>query len=78
MSTLANECDDEGVQARIVDLHVEDAASTSRDGHGLHTLGTASWFTQARLKMVPTTWNAVSNDGPAVTTQKRTNSAGRK
>src|SRR5262245_54392904 len=35
-----------------------------------------SWFTQARFRIVPTTWNAVSNDGPAVTTQKRTVSPG--
>src|SRR4029453_9735516 len=35
-----------------------------------------SWFTQARLRIVPTTWKSVSKDGPAVTTQKRTVSPG--
>ena len=33
-------------------------------------------FTQARSRIVPTTWKFVSSDGPAATTQKRVVSPG--
>ena len=65
---------DERVEAVLAEMDVEDGAATGGDGHrlraGQHVVGSPS--VQARSSRVPTTWKAVSNDGPAATTKKRT------
>ena len=70
-STCANACDDERVQALLVELYVEDAAPTG----GTTTVWTSFWggfvmspLTQARSSSPPTTWKFVSSVGPAATT----------
>ncbi len=70
---------DEWVEARLVDLDVEDRTASGRHDDGLDALLerlVMSGFTQARSKIVPTTWKFVSSVGPAATTQKRTVSPG--
>ena len=70
---------DERVEARLVDLDVEDASATGRHLHRLDAVlrraGDVA-FGQARSKIVPTTWKSVSSVGPAATTQRRTVSPG--
>ena len=71
---------DERVEALLVDLDVEDAAAAGGDDDRLHAVLRRGWFmsplTQARSRIVPTTWKLVSSVGPAATTQKRVVSPG--
>ena len=62
---------DEGVEAFLVELDVEDGAATGGDENRLDpVLGglVRSPFTQARSSSPPTTWKFVSSVGPAATT----------
>ena len=72
---------DERVEARLVDLDVEDAAAAGGHGDRLHVVqrvGRGSCRRTGRrvFRIVPTMWKSVSSDGPASTTQKRTRSPG--